>query len=61
MNDYKPDYDFSDLVGVIDTESVDNNDVHLIWTYRNSDIPIKKFSSRKRIPRFIEIDEEDLK
>lgn len=39
--------------------------VHLIWSYRNAGIPIpehlKKFSLRKRIPTFIEIDEEDLK
>jgi hypothetical protein len=39
--------------------------VHLIWSYRNAGIPIpehlKKFSPRKRIPTFIEIDEEDLK
>jgi hypothetical protein len=39
--------------------------IRLIWLYRNAGIPIpehlKKFSPIKRIPTFIEIDEEDLK
>lgn len=38
--------------------------IQLIWSCRNTGIPIpehlKKFSPRKRIPTFIEIDEEDL-